>query len=279
MSTQSAVNSSSPDRIQIATQLMTAWLESLVTVLESMTGCPPKVESHASSSGEVGEGWSWWGESLSILEGCGFWIGAPAESWVALGRLTLSALGVDEASDSDIESTCRDLLAQTTCSVADRLTRQLEKEVTGGDSIPNSQPDGDDAVVFLWSLDAGTASVEGRAIWSGALLAQCGGLAAQPLPGAASSAEAPPASGSEMQEIGGRSVNSIPRLDLKVSFVLGRTTLPLRDVFKLNIGSVIELDHSAVAPADVVIRGRVIGRGQVVVVNGNYGLKILPHQD
>jgi flagellar motor switch protein FliN/FliY len=39
---------------------------------------------------------------------------------------------------------------------------------------------------------------------------------------------------------------------------------------------VIELDHSAIEPAEVVIDGRVLARGQVVVVNGNYGLKILP---
>jgi len=39
---------------------------------------------------------------------------------------------------------------------------------------------------------------------------------------------------------------------------------------------VIELNHSAIEPAEVVIHGRVVARGQVVVVNGNYGLKILP---
>jgi len=63
---------------------------------------------------------------------------------------------------------------------------------------------------------------------------------------------------------------------LRVEFRLGRTTLLLREIFKLNVGSVIELDHSAIEPAEVVIDGRVLARGQVVVVNGNYGLKILP---
>jgi flagellar motor switch protein FliN/FliY len=52
----------------------------------------------------------------------------------------------------------------------------------------------------------------------------------------------------------------------------------MRDVFRLNVGSVIMLDQSALDPAYLVIGGRVLARGQVVVVNGNYGLKICQHE-
>lgn len=267
-----------PDCAQMATQVMASWTDSLITVLESMTGYRPKVESHASLSSAVKEGLAWWGQSLSILKEPSFWIGAPAESWAALGRLTLSALGVTEATSNDIESTCRDLMAQTSSIVASQLASQFREDITGGDSIPGSQPNPVGALVFSWSLDAGLVSLEGVAVWSNTFLNHCSVFTVQSAAVKASSEEAPTVSGSERLRFGGRTVDSLPRLDLKVNFILGRTTLSLGDVFKLNVGSVIELDHSAIEPADVVISNRVLARGQVVSVNGNYGIKILPHQ-
>lgn len=264
-----------PDYAQMATQAMASWADAIITVLESMTGYRPKVESHAVLPSEVKKGLVWWGQRLSIQEDPSFWIGAPAESWADLGRLTLAALGVEEATDKDTKSTCRDVMAQTSSIVASQLARQFRKDITGGDSVAGSQPNADGASAFVWSLDAGLKSMEGAAVWSEAFLRYCSGLTAAVKTG---SEEATPASGGETLCFGGRTVESLPKLDLKVKFILGRATLPLREVFKLNVGSVIELNHSAVEPADVVIRDRVFARGQVVVVNGNYGLKILPHQ-
>ncbi|MGA2723457.1 MAG: FliM/FliN family flagellar motor switch protein [Bryobacteraceae bacterium] len=278
MSTHTDDKSPLPDRAQMATRMMASWLDSLITVLESMTGYRPKAESHASPSNEVKDGLAWRAQSLNLLEEPSFWIGAPAESWAGLSRLTLAALGVNAPTDHDIQSTCRDLMAQTSSIVASQLTCQFGKEISGGDSIPNSQPNRDGALVFSWSLDAGLASVEGAAVWSEALLRRCADFTVQQAAVKAGSAEATPASSSETVEFGGRTLDSIPRLDLRVNFILGRTTLPLRDVFKLTVGSVIELDRSVVDPVDVVIRNRVLARGHVVVVDGNYGLKILSHQ-
>jgi flagellar motor switch protein FliN/FliY len=266
-----------PDGGQIATQTMDFWAESLAGVLESMTANRPNIEVLASTSSGWEEGFSWWGQRLSILEQPSFWIGAPAESWAALGRLTLSALGVDDPTDGDIEATCRDVMAQTSAMVASQLTRQFGTEITGGDSIPSNQPDAVATPVFKWSLDAGLISMEGTAVWSEAFLSRCSALTPPPTEEESEPEESSPASDSETPLSGGPA-DSMPRLDLRVEFILGRTALPLREIFKLNVGSVIELDHSAIEPAEVVIHGRVLARGQVVVVNGNYGLKIVPPQ-
>jgi flagellar motor switch protein FliN/FliY len=266
------------DGSQIAKQVVDAWADALGAVLESMTANRPKIELRESTSTEWAEGTSWWGQRLSLLDQPSFWIGAPAESWTALGRLVLSALGVDDPSDSDVEATCRDVMAQTSAMVATQLTQQFGTEITGGDPLTAAQPDSVAAPAFKWSMDAGLMSMEGTAVCAEAFLSRCSSFAAPPAVEEAESRapEAASPASSEPAQFGGRTVASIPRLDLRVKFVLGRTTLPLAEIFKLNIGSAIELDHSAIDPAEVVIQGRVFARGQVVVVNGNYGLKILP---
>jgi flagellar motor switch protein FliN len=68
---------------------------------------------------------------------------------------------------------------------------------------------------------------------------------------------------------------AVTSMQLNVHVTLGRTTMPLKDIFKLTVGSVIELGQPASAPADFVVNGKVIARGQIVVLNGQYGLKVL----
>jgi flagellar motor switch protein FliN/FliY len=277
MSTRTDDGQNRPDYASTASQVMASWADSFATVLESMTAQRPKIESRAAASGASEEGFAWWGQKLSILQQPSFWIGAPAESWAALGRMALSALGVEEPSDADLVSTCRDLMAQTSAVVASQLAQEFGEEMTGGDSVPTSQPDDSGAQIFRWSLDAGLMSMEGAAVLSEAFLGHCSGLTARTVASEAENGEAPPQPGSEAPQFGGRPLNSIPNCTLRVKFVLGRTTLPMRDVFRLNVGSVIMLDQSALDPAYVVTSGRVLARGQVVVINGNYGLKICQH--
>ena len=61
---------------------------------------------------------------------------------------------------------------------------------------------------------------------------------------------------------------------VRVSVVFGRTSLPLQKIVKLTPGSVLELGGSLRQPVDVVVNNRVIASGEVVVVEGNYGVRI-----
>ena len=49
----------------------------------------------------------------------------------------------------------------------------------------------------------------------------------------------------------------------------------LREIMELDAGSVVELDRQVQEPVDLLLAGRLIARGEVVVVNGNYGLRVL----
>jgi flagellar motor switch protein FliN/FliY len=57
-----------------------------------------------------------------------------------------------------------------------------------------------------------------------------------------------------------------------VSF--GHAHLPLKDVLKLTTGSIVELSRAVVEPVDVVVNNCVIAKGEVVVVEGNFGIRI-----
>jgi len=65
-------------------------------------------------------------------------------------------------------------------------------------------------------------------------------------------------------------------LDVPVSLTieLGGCQLPMREVLQLNIGSVVQLDKAADAPVELSINGKLIARGEVVVIEDRYGVKI-----
>jgi flagellar motor switch protein FliN/FliY len=65
-------------------------------------------------------------------------------------------------------------------------------------------------------------------------------------------------------------------LDVPVSLTieLGGCQLPMKEVLQLNIGSVVQLDKPADAPMELSINGKLIARGEVVVVEDRFGVKI-----
>lgn len=63
-------------------------------------------------------------------------------------------------------------------------------------------------------------------------------------------------------------------VEMTLTAELGRTKLPIRQVLDLIPGAVLELDRAAGAPADIMVNGRLIARGEVVVVDENYGIRV-----
>ena len=61
---------------------------------------------------------------------------------------------------------------------------------------------------------------------------------------------------------------------LPIRILLGRTQLSLRDIAQLGNGAVVELDCSPDDPVEIIVNDRVIAHGEVVVVSGNYGVRI-----
>lgn len=63
-------------------------------------------------------------------------------------------------------------------------------------------------------------------------------------------------------------------VDLRVTIELGRTEMLVEDVLRLNEGSVVELDKLAGDPVDVYVNNRLIARGEVLVLNDNFCIRV-----
>jgi flagellar motor switch protein FliN/FliY len=63
-------------------------------------------------------------------------------------------------------------------------------------------------------------------------------------------------------------------VDMEVTVELGRTRMTVRDLLALTPGAVLELDRAAGSPADLLVNGRLIARGEVVVVDEDFGLRV-----
>lgn len=61
---------------------------------------------------------------------------------------------------------------------------------------------------------------------------------------------------------------------LKVTVELGRTRMQIRDVLDLGKGSVVELDKLAGEPVDMLVNGKLIAKGEVVVIDENFGIRV-----
>lgn len=69
-------------------------------------------------------------------------------------------------------------------------------------------------------------------------------------------------------------INLIIDVPLQLSVVLGRCKKTIKEILELNIGSVVVLDKLAGELVDVIVNGKLIARGEVVVIDENYGVRI-----
>ena len=63
-------------------------------------------------------------------------------------------------------------------------------------------------------------------------------------------------------------------IELEATLQFGSRELPLREVLELGPGDVVELDRHVSEPVDLVVGDRIVARGEVVVVSGNFALRI-----
>lgn len=82
-------------------------------------------------------------------------------------------------------------------------------------------------------------------------------------------------------DLGGGNINDLPRnidliLDVKldIAVVLGRTKMNIKDILELGVGSLIELDKLAEEPVEILVNGKRVAMGEVVVVDENFGVRI-----
>lgn len=242
---------------------ITAHVEgALARALTSMTGKEFNVKAEASPDIDDFENPIVWQQCLSFSGEPVLWISAGQDLWTAAGQLTLSAVGIDTVTDEDCRSTWQEIVSQGIGGICTHLTTDVQHEITAtkGDEA-DDEPRGLQWTVFtashseggVWKLKAG---------WTKALT----GLYEHPEP------EPKPQTGRDSTF--SKTFDLLLDVALPVSVSFGRTSLQIREVLKLNTGSIVELNRFVAEPVEVIVNDCVIARGEVVVVDGNYGVRI-----
>jgi flagellar motor switch protein FliN len=245
--------------------LIAEWTGSLERSIESMAGEKPTV-TRRESTAEVPSAVLGWEQSLDIAPGCHIWVGADETTWRQIADIALRAAGLDDASAEDLKGTWLELLGQATAATAQVLGSKLGREVVAarGSSAANARAGS--LLVCLEIELPNTPRLQMHLALSPALEAK---LDAAEQPETESSSIAAPA-GSYTS----KTLDLLLEVELPVAVSFGRSELPLKDVLKLTTGSIVELNRSVAEPVEIIVNNCVIARGEVVVLEGNYGVRI-----
>ena len=75
-------------------------------------------------------------------------------------------------------------------------------------------------------------------------------------------------------EAGATALENLLDVTVTITAELGRVTLPIGEVLKLGVGSVLPLDRSVAEPVDLMVQGVRLARGEVVVVGDHFAIRI-----
>jgi len=252
------------------------WARQLTAVFETMTGEAPYVtftplETAAESAEPAPSNLLWWEQPFSLGSQFVLWTGAAELNWQEIGRHILSCAGVDDADADNIRSTYLETVRQALSGIAAVLSGRAGMEVSctdGRESAPPNEPSGPR---YSFEVHLGDQARPIIVMFSPSL-ATLPQKAASPAAAAPLSAE--PQKPQMPLPAKMNSIDLLLDVELPVSLSFGRAQLPLKEVIKLTTGSIVELNRAISEPVDVIVNNCVIARGEVVVVEGNFGIRI-----
>ena len=92
-------------------------------------------------------------------------------------------------------------------------------------------------------------------------------------PSSAPMTSAPPKQAARSSSTG-NNLNLLRDVTLTLTVEFGRTTMLIKDVLKLSEGDVVELDKNVGEDLDILVNGKVIGKGKIIVIDNYYGVRI-----
>ncbi len=224
------------------------------------------------------QNWGAWTEPVWIVFTCdiaaaaGVSVGCSREVLQKMGRL---ALGDPEDADGLAAETYRELISQAIASVGAALRNQSVAQARFAVGVDVAEPSDESLAVEFWfEIDGEKCSIAlvPNASFLEALLGDSNGGETGAKGELESAEEPPPAEG-----LGGaarRNLEMLLDLEMEVAVSFGQTEMLLNDVLKLTVGSIVELQCQASDPVEVLVNDTVIARGEVVVVDSNYGVRI-----
>ena len=77
-----------------------------------------------------------------------------------------------------------------------------------------------------------------------------------------------------MESAAANNLRVLENIDVKLTVEVGNTEIKIRDLLRLNEGSVVELDRLAGEPLDILANGTMIAKGEVVMVGERFGIRL-----
>jgi flagellar motor switch protein FliN/FliY len=249
----------------LSREIFTALIEELGVVVGAMIDSPATVAPGAPAMGR-----QWVGQVRA--EG-------PITGTVSLVldhdgavAMTRAMTGIDgDIPDEALLDTLREVLAQAVSALALKpVARGASLTVAEVVAADSQVPEGEWSA---YAIAAGKLPGALAVTASGSLSATQPVAAPRPAAAPAQSAKESAAAAPEASL--DERIGVILDIDLPLVVRFGRTELPLKTLTRLGPGSVIDLGRSPDDPVDVLVSNRVVARGEVVIVSGSYGIRIL----
>lgn len=185
----------------------------------------------------------WWSCGVSVSAAGRIYAGASGKTWEALGG---------DAAENNFGAVGR--------AVEQALQKRFGSKAECADGGPVEEPAQEWTGVEL-SIATGSTSYPGlTVVLNPELLTAIGGVAAAP---------------GKLATQSRSSADMLMRVEIPVSVSLGRTQMRMKDLLALANGSIVELDQQLSDDVEIRVNNCVIARGEVVAVDGNYGVRIL----
>ncbi len=242
------------------------------------------------------ESWPEWADPLwltlpiDVADAAAVSVGCPLAT---AHRLAALIMGDDDIDTDAVRETYVELVNQVASAISPTAGRKFGSSVRIGQASVQEEgagaEDAELAVEYTFSVD-GTAHPLVLALSPAALeaiqaadkpqVAEAASAGAEGAAGGApeaphsSGSAEPPSQGLTLDPAAQKNLAMLFEVDLDLSVSFGTTEMPLQDVLKLASGSIVELNRSVNEPVDVLVNNCVVARGDVVVIDGNYGIRI-----
>ena len=244
----------------------------LASVFEMMAGKAPAVRWDAASAAPK-EAELLWRQPYSGLKGA-VWVAAAGADWNAAAVYALRAAEVEENDPASLKSTFLEIAGQALSGLEQALSGRLRREITRDGGKEEAEFTGGNAGWIILHLKLDEEVVNLTAGFETVLIDAVVEAEAKDADAAKAAAARPPEKPSPSGPQDSKTFDLLLEVELPVSVSFGRAQVQLRDVLKLTTGSIVELNRAVSDPVEVIVNNCVIARGEVVVVEGNFGVRI-----
>jgi flagellar motor switch protein FliN/FliY len=223
-------------------------------IQESLAGVHPDgtTTSWTAAKPESRADVTWWSCGISIDPGASVLACAPEETWSALGR------AYEAASNEPLENDFSGIVKSIQQVAQIHFGAEVECEPTGPSEEPARQLAGKPAAAEI-EISFRDGALNLTVVLTSELVEALGGLT----------------DSREPVREANNPVDRLLQIEVPVSVSLGGVQMRMKDVLALNSGSIVELEQDLGDRVEVRVNNCVIARGEMVAVEGNYGVRIL----